>query len=670
MKNRGESMFFRILAIIFAVVLGAFCFVGCGAVPADDIVDQTGQQGGQEEGENDLQEETAEDAHYYVRTDKDLYYAGEKIYVTAGGGKNLRVVVCERGEDPATAEPLAEYRTDEGGMRSGMRYVIGSGLAAGEYEVSVLAEDSEGQREARTGFAVAEQEMQTDKTEYGAGEDIVVTAVGTGTAWVGLYRIGETPGKGTTSICWYYIDQDKHLSGQSYILQRTAAYNRSGYSADEPFPAGEYKVVLFANDSQSSVVKEIPITILPQEPGEASAPVSAEYVQDEPESGRASGTLTVTFAEEYSASEVVAYWANDEGRLANYDAFAPQKVSGRVMKFRAIEGVMIPTKATKMLFYGKNVKGQGTECFELVLPENCGHAAGEILSEFSVLSDLHVSTATSHSGKPDVYNTNFEKACRDIAAVSSSSDGIFIVGDITNSGLASEWRKAEEIMDSVGGMAKAFYAIGNHDLYEIGTPYSQKIQDFLTYSGQDRVYYEVVTGGYHHLILGSQEQQTDTASPTGNTGVDAILHDDQLLWLDARLEAITEETPGEPVFVYCHQSMYDTIAGSLKGQEWNGVRPESALREILAKYPQVILFNGHSHWVMQSYRNAYFSSNELPSVFNTSSVGYLWSTTDREESVSGSQGYYVRVYADEVLILGRNFSDSAWIPEACYSIKI
>ena len=113
--------------------------------------------------------------------------------------------------------------------------------------------------------------------------------------------------------------------------------------------------MLFANDSQSSVVKEIPITILPQEPGEASAPVSAEYVQDEPESGRASGTLTVTFAEEYSASEVVAYWANDEGRLANYDAFAPQKVTGRVMKFRAIEGVMIPTKATKMLFYGKNV---------------------------------------------------------------------------------------------------------------------------------------------------------------------------------------------------------------------------------------------------------------------------------------------------------------------------
>ena len=123
------------------------------------------------------------------------------------------------------------------------------------------------------------------------------------------------------------------------------------------------------------------------------------------------------------------------------------------------------------------------------------------------------------------------------------------------------------------------------------------------------------------------------------------------------------------MFLYSHQSTYDTIAGSLKGHNWNGIRPDEKLKSILAKYPQVLFFKGHSHWLMNSYRNAYFASDKMPNVFNTASVAYLWSTTDKEVEVAGSQGYYVSVYKDRVVGKGRDFSAKKWLPSACYTVK-
>ncbi len=683
MKLQSKAVFLRLTAVFLALFLGCMLvFAGCGGgdTPGGDNGSDNGNEGqtdgdsdgdDPDEGGTDLPQEEPD---YYVRADKDVYYKGENIYVVAGGGDASWVGVFHEDADPAVAAPAVQYSVNQNSMRSGMRYVIteNDGLDVGDYKIVLFADAGTESVEAQAEVSVVEQAAAVNKTVFRQGEDIVVTAVGSGNSWVGLYREGETPGSGTTSICWYYIDRDKCLSGQSYILQRTAEYNRSGYSSDTPFPAGNYKVVLFANENQSSVVEEIPIQIVSGSAGTAAPPASATYELDEPGSGKAGGTLTLTFDEaDFNASEVVAYWANDRGILSDYEPFAPQKVTGRVMKFAPLDNVMIPAEATCLRFYGKNVNGLGEEYYELMLPEGSAHTAGKLLFEMNVVSDLHISTSTSHNGKPDVYNPNFLNACEDIVAVSPNSEAMVIVGDIANSGLLAEWAMAEEIMYSVDGIPAVYYTIGNHDLYEPSTPYAEKIHDFLRYSGQEKVYYEASIGGMHHLVLGSQAQHTNNASPSGGSGLVATMYDDQLDWLEERLAAISAESPGEPIFVYCHQSMYDTIAGSLKDQDWNGIRSEDEenLRAILAKYPQVFLFNGHSHWIMESYRNAYFASNQLPNIFNTSSVGYLWSTTDKEVSVDGSQGYFVRVYENEVLVLGRDFAQHKWIPSACYVVS-
>ena len=139
-------------------------------------------------------------------------------------------------------------------------------------------------------------------------------------------------------------------------------------------------------------------------------------------------------------------------------------------------------------------------------------------------------------------------------------------------------------------------------------------------------------------------------------------------WLDKTLEK--DHEAGKPVFLFCHQSLYDTVAGSLEGQGWNGVANEAPLREVLKKHPDVILFNGHSHWILDSERTMYLKSDTLPTIFNTSSAGYLWTSYDVIEGVTkeGSEGYYIRVYEDFVEVLGRDFANGKWVSSAQFVV--
>lgn len=650
-----------IFCMFFAVLLGIMpAFVSCGkgkspstgsnSQTQNDSESDSFSDGGSESDSFDKPDER--EFSYYVRCDKDTYYEGEKIYLTFGGDEECRVEVYASGNSP-----LYSYKNN------GLRRVIGdeNSLKIGEY--SLVLKDGKGEEKSRTEISVVDYSLIINKDTYYVGEDIIVTAVGTGNAWVGLYKKNEKPGD-VTSICWYYIDKNTKLSGQSYIIQRSGTYIRSEYKT---LPAGEYKMVLFSEDAQTSIVKQKEFIVVDGNTPLATIPTNVCYKIDRIDSGIASGEMIIEFDKDSNySSEIVAYWANEDGPLGDYLAFSPQKVYSHSIRYNCLENVMIPSSATHIYFYGKNVNGLSQNYYSFALPEGCQFVNKGKTNEFNVVSDIHISMSTSHSGK-EIYNEHFMLACEDISSLNDSSNGLFIVGDVANSGLSSEWAKAQEIMNSSANVPTAYYALGNHDLYEEKTPYDEKIKDFLKYSGKDKAYYEVVVEGIHHIVLGSQEQQTDKNSKVGAMGVDAIMHDDQLEWLDSRLKDIYSND-GERVFVYCHQSMYDTIAGSLKGHNWDGVRPDEKLKAILKKYPKVILFNGHSHWVMQSYRNAYFASDALPNIFNTSSAAYLWSTTDKEVSVMGSQGYYVRVYKDKVAVLGRDFVSRNWIPEACYIV--
>ena len=117
--------------------------------------------------------------------------------------------------------------------------------------------------------------------------------------------------------------------------------------------------------------------------------------------------------------------------------------------------------------------------------------------------------------------------------------------------------------------------------------------------------------------------------------------------------------------------MYNTVAGSLPGQNWDGVENEPALQEIFKKYPNIIFLNGHSHWELDSVSCMFGGNEDIPVAFNTASVGYLWSSYNviTGEYMEGSHGYFVRIYDDKVVFMGRDFVNGKFMPSAIFVVK-
>ena len=80
------------------------------------------------------------------------------------------------------------------------------------------------------------------------------------------------------------------------------------------------------------------------------------------------------------------------------------------------------------------------------------------------------------------------------------------------------------------------------------------------------------------------------------------------------------------------------------------------------------MFSGHTHWNLDSYQPILFGNLQGASYVNCSSVGYVWNDEDKQEP--GSEGIFVEVYEDYVLVKGREFVDRKWIANAQFVFPI
>ncbi len=191
--------------------------------------------------------------------------------------------------------------------------------------------------------------------------------------------------------------------------------------------------------------------------------------------------------------------------------------------------------------------------------------------------------------------------------------------------------------------------MGNHDV-GLGE-WQSRLLHFLNATEMAGSYHDHWIEGYHFIFLGTEEGLELYCS----------LSDVQLQWLDAKLGE--GDSPGKPAFVFLHQPLLNTVSGSLEAQKWSGVTQDSELKEILSKHRcRAILFTGHTHWEIEAAHHYFDGGETLPPMFNSASVAYLW--TDEDEGKEGSQGYYVEVYADRVVVRGRDFKRGQWIESA------
>lgn len=502
--------------------------------------------------------------------------------------------------------------------------------------------------------------LNVNKKQYLVGEEIYVTAHGEGDAWVGCFLAGDTSKK---YIKWYYVARNGFVSGTTYPFTRSAT-TTNNYGHLETLPAGQYTLKLFGDYNGSIVLSSLDIEILDEELTKPKAPIKLQYKLDNASDGLADGTLRVTFDEDYCAEEVVLYWANSDGPLSDYTALATFVVTQQVNDLQMYQNTIIPPDATMLYAYGKNSVGLSDNCCKLILPKDCQYKFdGQVIESFQVVSDIHIGIEKNNPSS-DAYRKKYDEhlraMCADVLATDKDSSAIFVVGDSADTGLAAEWERALGILGGFEQLPPVYFALGNHDLFGSDV-YDQAVSTFKQYAQTDNVYYEKEINGYHHLFLGSESR-----------GGHADLSQRQLDWFDSRLSQITSANPDKPVFVYLHQSLYKTVAGGFEGQGWNGVVQDGAFKAIVAKYPQIYMFNGHSHWDLNTRGSMHDRSDGLPNIFNTASVAYLWNSfyVPLVEYAEGSQGYYVKVYKDKVLVLGRDFVNNRWLPSACFETKI
>ncbi|BBI35474.1 metallophosphoesterase family protein [Cohnella abietis] len=271
------------------------------------------------------------------------------------------------------------------------------------------------------------------------------------------------------------------------------------------------------------------------------------------------------------------------------------------------------------------------------------------LAVFQVITDTHVTTDPDHE-----YNHNFDRALKDIVAHTNGSIGIMHVGDLTDHGFIEEYEHLNSIVEAnKDGLPVIRYAVGNHDI-AFGI-WESRLGNYTNYSGMTGAYHDHWIEGYHFIFLGTEK------------GLEKFCHlsKEQLDWLDKKLGEDASED--RPVFVFLHQPLLDTVAGSLKAQDWFGVVQDTELKLVLKKHPQAIMFSGHTHWQLEAGHTMFDGRGETATMFNAASVAYLW--TDADAHLTGSQGYYVEIYADKVLVKGRDFTTSSWVESAQFQVN-
>ncbi len=189
--------------------------------------------------------------------------------------------------------------------------------------------------------------------------------------------------------------------------------------------------------------------------------------------------------------------------------------------------------------------------------------------------------------------SHLKAALLDIQKLSPDSIGIFTVGDNTDRGKEENYICLRETVDSVmdENSPPIYYALGNHDLVYGGGSYEEQVALFKQYTGMPSAYYSVDLAGTKFIVLGSE-------SLVG----EGTIGEKQLDWLRQELAAAGKN---QPVFLFLHQPLIDTVSGSLYSQDpetqtWYGIDTGDILRAILKEYPNAVLFTGHTHWTLES----------------------------------------------------------------------
>ena len=439
--------------------------------------------------------------------------------------------------------------------------------------------------------------------------------------WVGIYTKDSEPFE-KSAIMWEYVENKECIE-----------FNVSNLSV------GEYNVFLCENGGYIALDKDN-IKVIDDTTdycvNNATYSISNE-----------NGVNTTTFTIYPSSTKELTYslyWSIQGETLDQYTPLKTIKSKGQdSFSVTLNECIYMPNEATGIEVY---VEEGLSSSFYIEMDDTLKLPKSNYLYNFQVFTDLHI----------DEYFINFHShlntALKEVLQFAGNSEAIFTVGDHTNYGSENNYITLSNLIDKVFTddvvAPKIYYSLGNHE-YMYHDSYNTAVELFKKHTGLDNIYYSVEIQGNKFIVLGSNSIKGE-----------GTMNNEQINWLKNEL---INTNINNPTFIFIHQPLYETVSGSLYGQGWDGMRTEAEeLKNILNNYPNAIVFSGHTHWTLDSKQPALYGKGTGASYVNGASVGYLWNDNNSDEP--GSEGLFIEVYEDYILIKGREFVDRKWVSAA------
>lgn len=284
---------------------------------------------------------------------------------------------------------------------------------------------------------------------------------------------------------------------------------------------------------------------------------------------------------------------------------------------------------------------------------------GQKLYSFGALADVHVThdhdNAMAKFQKALDYLNNVEKV-----------KFTCIAGDVTSTGTAEQFEQYRNAVASYSPNVPIYDITGNHDCQDTTIAPFLTLESTREYMGSD-LYYSFTQGNDVFIMFGMSGWYSYTKTP--------IFTNEQLQWLYETLE----ENRNKRCFVFEHCPRFD---GSGKVSSWGNPTGDlltgetgECFKALMSHYKNIIWFHGHSH--MEFQYQEYDSKVNYDKLFGCHSVHIPSLAEGRELKADGtgydfttaeSTGYVVDVYANYIVLRGRDFVADKFVPIATYCL--
>lgn len=505
---------------------------------------------------------------------------------------------------------------------------------SGEYTIQLYTRS--GKILDEEAYTVTDSAVYTEEYTYQLGASTVIRVEAENLseeAWIGVYEQGIVPGE-TESVLWERIGEGLPGNGIYYAMQMHGSTNLFlKYT-------GSYTVYLFPDKGYD------PIASWDFSTCEENV-LAARWEPDShcTEPGDSQGFICLLGRPESENGEKVwVCWGKDNKPLEGYDPIFSLNASAHYMVSGEIPAHSVfPEGAAQILICAdQNGKPGKVLTWTTIQPELRHIETEEPNLTFSVISDTHVTSRLLSKN-----NYKFYRALSQITEMSPLVDLIINNGDVTDNGAQKEYKTLERL-ESLFDLPDIYYTIGNHDSDKNASDFSPLGERFLQLTGTGKVYYSFARDDCTFIALGN-EGADDTGDPDF-----ARISQQQLDWLEETLQQAVKENPHQPVFVFVHQPLQGTVAASFDSSD---LLQSQEVMEIVERYPQVVLFSGHTHRSMAGTL-ALRSEEGMVTYVHDGVVCAVW---DGEKDTKDSQGLFVSVYDEYILISGRSFENDAWI---------